>query len=310
MVDHQRCGRLEASSQHLSEWLLSDSWLTYSAAFSPPIQEDGQALLSASEYLAVEAAHAAKSGKLYQVVCRYEETHCSSLQTMAAEGLSKSAQRKPLATAIINGAVALSLTDQVVHSAVALMDNTVAATGKSFDGHSVDFSAACLRIAAAASAVDSDRLAVADANSFAAIYGLTGHMVEAMESRIRSVLRSVHPKCEDDIVTITALDVLILFVQRLGCPLSSPSLVKQIAGSSFILVTTALVEPLVLQWSPSIIAASILICCRRHQGCVPAWPSVLSVLTGYSEAGTSSLSAATAFCEGLMPPSRLPTVPC
>jgi hypothetical protein len=54
------------------------------------------------------------------------------------------------------------------------MDNTVAATGKSFDGHSVDFSAACLRIAAAASAVDSDRLAVADANSFAAIYGLTG----------------------------------------------------------------------------------------------------------------------------------------
>lgn len=56
-----------------------------------------------------------------------------------------------------------------------------------------------------------------------------GAEVEAMEGDVRAVVRG-------DTACISALHVLKLYAQRLGCPLSSPRLVKRVTGSSFLLV--------------------------------------------------------------------------
>ncbi len=50
-----------------------------------------------------------------------------------------------------------------------------------------------------------------------------------MEGDVRAVVRG-------DTACISALHVLKLYAHRLGCPLSSPRLVKRVTGSSFLLV--------------------------------------------------------------------------
>jgi len=287
VADHLRCGRLEAATQPLTEWLLSDSWAAYSALFSADPSVDGQPALSTEEYLAVETAECKKLGDMFEVIRKYEATHCAALQALGASGAPHLGRHRQLVAAILAAASSLGISDQVAHVAAALMDATVAAGGQPADALEGVFIAACLRIAAA-----NDGVFVPSADQVATLFGSTGAAVELMESDVRAVVRN-------DTACISALHVLKLYAQRLGCALSSPRLVKRVTGSSFLLITAVLADPTALQWPPSLVAAAVLISCRRRQGCIPAWPTSLAAMTGYSEGSGPPLSAAIAFCDRL-----------
>ena len=79
-----------------------------------------------------------------------------------------------------------------------------------------------------------------------------------MEANISNVL-------QHDTACISALHVLKVYAQRLGCDLNSPRAVTRTLGDAFLLVSEALADTALLQFPPSITAAAVLIAARKAQ---------------------------------------------
>lgn len=82
--------------------------------------------------------------------------------------------------------------------------------------------------------------------------------LERMEANIKAVLRH-------DMECIAAVHCLKVYCQRLGCDLADGTAVRRAAGCAFALATEALSDMAVLQFPPSLTAASILVAARRAQ---------------------------------------------
>lgn len=289
MSDHVRCGRLEAATSSVREWLLSDAFHDYAAHYSTDASPEPAPLMPTEEYAALETAEAVKCEEMFEVVRKYEAFHANVWQVLTAEAPSYLSRHKQLVQAVLHAAGRIGLSDQVAHAAVALMDATVAAGGRPSDALEGLFIAACLRIAAA-----SEGGRVPSPEEAAGLLGsnVAGGALTRMEADVTTVVRG-------DTACISALHVLKVYAQRLGCDLRSGRLVSRVMASSFLLVTAALCEGASLQWSPSLMAAAVLIAARRHQGCIPTWPTTLAALTGFNEATTPGFAAAVAHADRL-----------
>ena len=87
---------------------------------------------------------------------------------------------------------------------------------------------------------------------------VAGGAMEQMETNVSSVL-------QHDTACISALHVLKLYAQRLGCDLNSPPAVARSLGEAFLLVSEALADTALLQFPPSITAAAMLMTARKAQ---------------------------------------------
>ena len=56
-----------------------------------------------------------------------------------------------------------------------------------------------------------------------------------------------------------------VYAQRLGCDLNRPAAVSRTLGDAFLLVSEALADPGMLQFSPSVTAAAVLVAARKAQ---------------------------------------------
>ena len=63
----------------------------------------------------------------------------------------------------------------------------------------------------------------------------------------------------------TPCAVAQVYAQRLGCDLNRPAAVSRTLGDAFLLVSEALADPGMLQFSPSVTAAAVLVAARKAQ---------------------------------------------
>ncbi|CAK0784210.1 hypothetical protein CVIRNUC_007414 [Coccomyxa viridis] len=281
--DHSRSGRLEASTLALRKWLFSEHFDRYlSLLHAEPAESSPELSMSTSAYLAHETAEKERAMELWQRVIKHESTHLISLKILHSNPGGYLQQRKQLVTMILHYASALRVAQEVAHSAVSLMDRVMMSGVHMTDQFQTLFICACLRLAALQ---ESAQLPTGLAIS--ALTEFPDMALERMESNIMAVLRH-------DMECIAAIHCLKVYCQRLGCDLSDGAAVRRAAGCAFALATEALSDMAILQFPPSLTAAAILVAARRAQGSVPFWPSVLSQLTGYTEASSPPFASAIA----------------
>ena len=216
-------------------------------------------------------------------------------------GASYLSHRPTLVAVTLSAAAALGLVDEVAHDAVLLADRAASAgvrLGEDGEEEVVDadettqtippvsgapaLAAACLAIAAAAADRHGNGPAMADAEDAA------GAPRGAGDRAAWAVTASL----AGDSSAISALRVLKLCLERLGASFLDGRAVTGLAGGSFALATRALRDPRSLNCRPSAVAAAALVADRRARGVLPAWPSMLSKMTGATDLNSPELAAA------------------
>ena len=284
--DHARTGRLEAPAPALRKWLLSPAFDAYHDAVcgGGGGAADARADATTAECAAADAAADAEAADAHAGLAAIEARHAPSLSSLAAAAPLYLQQRDGLVAAAAHAAAALGASPAALHAAVGLMDRVMATGVRGVTGqlHSL-FVAACLRVAARTPGRGPEPpLALAAA---AALYPPAA--LERMEANVAACVHG-------DVDAAPALDWLALYATRLGADVADPASRRAAAGAAFAAAGDALRDVVLAQQRPSLVAAALMAAGRRAVGALPAWPSVLSTLTGYTEAGTPALAAAEA----------------
>ena len=284
--DHARTGRLEAPAPVLRKWLLSPAFDAYHDAVCGGGGGAGAARADTptAECADAAAAAAAEAAAAHAALAAVEARHASSLTSLAAAAPLYLQQRDGLVAAAAHAAAALGASPAALHAAVGLMDRVMATGVRGVTGqlHSL-FVAACLRVAARAPGRGPEPpLALAAA---AALYPPAA--LERMEANVAACVHG-------DVDAAPALDWLALYATRLGADVADPASRRAAAGAAFAAASDALRDVVLAQQRPSLVAAALMAAGRRAVGALPAWPSALASLTGYTEAGTPALAAAEA----------------
>ena len=249
--------------------------------------------------LEAEAATEARCEDAFAGVAHFEATHRLSLETMGAAYLT---HRPTLVAVTLAAAATLGLVDEVAHDAVLLADRAASAGVRLGEGGEEEevadettppstttpvpgapaLAAACLAIAAAAADRQGNGPPMADAEDAAgAPRGAGDRAAWAVTAALSG-----------DTSAISALRVLKLCLERLGASFLDGRAVTGLAGGSLALATRALHDPHSLNCRPSAIAAAALVADRRARGVLPAWPSMLSKMTGATDLNSPELAAA------------------
>ncbi len=117
------------------------------------------------------------------------------------------------------------------------------------------------------------------------VLGMPAAAISSMESNVRHIL-------SNDTSAISTLRCLKLFLERLGSSCYDNMPITLVAGNSLAVLGEALQSSAFLELRPSLAAAALLCSCREMIGSIPAWPSALQQLTGYSQADDPSFAAA------------------
>ena len=278
--DHARSGRLDAPAPALRRWLFSPAFDAYSAAAGGGGSGGASALGATADLVAADARAAAAASHAHADLAAIEARHAPALASLAAAAPVYAQQRGALVAAAAHQAAALRLPPPALHAAVALMDRVMAAGVRTTGQFHALFVAACLRVAARGRARGPEP-ALADA---AAGAGYPEAALARMEANVEACLGG-------DVDAAPAADWLALFARRLGADPASPASRRAAAGAAFGAAGDALADVVLAQHPPSLVAAGLLAAGRRGVGAVPAWPTTLAALTGYTEAGTPSFAA-------------------
>jgi hypothetical protein len=95
-----------------------------------------------------------------------------------------------------------------------------------------------------------------------------------MESRMLSGLQG-------DTGAISSLRILHLYLERLGSDFQEPNQMSHVTSTALNMMGAAIYLPPLKSQPPSLVAAALLHAARQAAGCLPAWPTALSTLTGY-----------------------------
>ncbi|WIA09188.1 hypothetical protein OEZ85_008599 [Tetradesmus obliquus] len=177
-------------------------------------------------------------------------------------------QRAELVQALLRSAPCIGLAAEVAHDAVQLLDRALASPlAGNVSGRLL--AAACLHITAHHDASSAPMLAAL----FQA--GSPQQLLIAV-AQVRQVLGG-------GCVTISAMRVLRLLLERLGVESDELSATRYVCGQALLLAGAAAQSAAFVGCPPSVVAVAVLCACRVAAGLLPAWPSALAALTGYDE---------------------------
>lgn len=306
----------EADMVATLDWLRSPELPEFLALLVPPSAANsrqpsplgqGPKRISFAAELADDAKLEDSCQRAYHTVLEFELAQALQPSSMSPEYL---AEREALISAAFKLAQQLELAEEVVFDAVLLMDR-VMSTGTAHDSNiGVLFVAAALRLAVLQTVAGNDALAMSTIPSDALLAAATGFpegSVTKMEDNIKTALNG-------DIKSISMLRTLKLYLERMGADSQQEvPAATHFSKAMLRLLRAVLLDPLVLRWRPSVMAAATLAAARTAVGCHPFFPSCLEQLTDMTvetEEQTSELAAAIAAVEplaaaaGLEPPAR------
>lgn len=191
------------------------------------------------------------------------------LLLLASQGISQALllHRGELAQLLLRSAPCLGLTAEVSHDAVQLLDR-VLATGLVSSMSGALLAASCLHLA---SRQDINGLPL-----LAQLFQVPAQQIILMVQQVQQLMGG---KC----VSISPLRVLRLYLERLGLhPDDAPS-TPLVCGQALVVMNRAVLSPAFVGCPPSVVAMSVLYACRVAAGLLPAWPSALVALTGYTD---------------------------
>jgi hypothetical protein len=184
-------------------------------------------------------------------------------------------QRCELAAMLLQHTALLGLPSEIGHDAVQLLDRLLASPSLAALAASVSpplLAAACLMIAArhdpAAAAADT-----------ASLCGAQPQQVALVAAQVQQLLGS------RGCIAISVMRVLQLMLERLGVTDSRAdgAAAMAVCGQAAALLTRAAVSLAFVGCVPSVMASAVLYASCLAAGLLPAWPSALAGLTGFSE---------------------------
>eukprot|EP00891_Asterochloris_glomerata_P004498 jgi/Astpho2/4498/Aster-00098 len=116
------------------------------------------------------------------------------------------------------------------------------------------------------------------------ITGQDAAKVRELEVQVCSILQG-------NTGAISALRILHLYLERMGCDFQDLSQLSSMTGAALHMMGRAIFVPALRAYPPSLVAATLLYCARQNAGTPPLWPTSLIELTGYSGTNDNTFSA-------------------
>lgn len=176
----------------------------------------------------------------------------------------------------------LALPQDVIHDAMLMMDRVLSlglTVGEDMAPYIVS---GCICLAAQ----QVDRAGVGpNVQTLAGLLRVHPAVLEGVKQNVLQMLQNHQSSC------ISAMRVLKLYLERLGCNFEDLSVISRVAGHAMDMMFHALADPAFMSFAPSVTAMAILSACRQMEGIYPYWPQALIDLTGYSSTSTTVQAA-------------------
>ncbi|CAL5229689.1 g13058 [Coccomyxa viridis] len=224
-----------------------------------------------------ETACAQRCAKAFLAVKEFEDSHPLSGKSTADE--DGGVRRRDAVGRLVSLGRSLGLHEECIHDSVQLLDR-LSRMGLSSD----TLAASVLGAIALISAKQGERAEPAD-DAVERATGCAKGSLNDTTVQLCSILGG-------DTGAISALRILHLYMERLGCDFQDSVALERTAGNALQLMAEVVYSPSFLDFRPSLVAAGVLTSSRKAAGVWPFWPSSLAQLTGYADPGTGQFRAA------------------
>eukprot|EP00884_Botryococcus_braunii_P006594 jgi/Botrbrau1/15936/Bobra.0088s0002.1 len=224
-----------------------------------------------------------RCSKAFTAVKEFESTHGLGGKLAKLVGGGPPSRGEALATLVSLGR-GLGLHEESIHDSIQLMDRLTLLGVPTVHLRSPEILTAIALISAGqgelAERVPSDDL-VEEVSGFAA---------DSVKECKAEMMAALH----NDSGAISALRIINLYLERLGCDFQDARVVSHLAGEALLMMSEVIFQDEFLDFSPSLVAAAVLVVARRASGAWPFWPSALAILTGKTSSTMIYRSAAPA----------------
>ncbi|PSC77032.1 Pentatricopeptide repeat-containing [Micractinium conductrix] len=273
---------LQADALALTAWLSSPS---ATALLSPlDAAAPGATPVPSAALLADDVAADMQCSKAFAAVLEFEAAHPVSGAALA--GTTRAAAlRARLAADVLSLSHTLGVQEETALDAVQLCDWVLSSGVTLEEGLAPLYAASMLLLCCRQSGEASQVLA-----NEAVLVQLTSLPLSTVleaEAHLSAVLGG-------DTGAVSALRVLQLYLERLGCSLMALQkcqLLEVMALSAVALVRKAALSPVLAGFRPSLVAAACLYKARGGLGLAPAWPRTLQSMTAYQPGEGGQLAA-------------------
>ncbi|GFH07484.1 uncharacterized protein HaLaN_02291 [Haematococcus lacustris] len=265
---------LEVGSAQLSLWLNSASFndLTFLVQGGPLCR------LPLDVLLQEDCVVAARCQEAFQAVLRLEETNIVNVAVYPSAVLQQRAQVVNLCTKY---GAAFAFREDTVHDSLALFDKLMC-SGAPFSTASLWPLGLCCCLLLAAKQTEAVAATPLETGSswpsYESVALLTGFSTESLLSMEQNILSWL----QGDTCAISVLRVLQLYQERLGHYLPEFKPVDRVSQEVPGVLLKLAASPVCLGLRPTLLAAASLTILRRAKGNVPAWPTALQLMSGYS----------------------------
>eukprot|EP00887_Chlorella_sp_A99_P006645 scaffold3.g6645.t1 len=257
----------------LAPWLASPS---AQALLSPLASAGAGAPVLTSALFQEDVGAEGRCGPAFAAVAQFEAAHAVASDAFTSPAAA--ALRQELVSALLALGHSLQLPDEVTLEAVQLCDRLInrGAAPAGLGTATAPLFAAGALLAAARGAGDAGRV-LRGQRTLMRLCGLSAPAVLDAEQQLAAALGG-------DTAAISALRVLHLYLERLGCnlvALAQCELMQLMALAAADVAGKAALSPAFARYPPSLVAAAALAKARQGLGLVPFWPTSLERMTGY-----------------------------
>ncbi|CAL8469671.1 g9212 [Coccomyxa elongata] len=246
-------------------------------ALVAPLATAAQRKLPTDLLCSDEAACAQRCAKAFLAVKEFEESHPLGGKPVVEE--DGGAKRREAVGRLVALGRALGLHEECIHDSVQLLDRL-----SRMGLHRDTLAPSVLGAIALISAKQGERAEPAEEDVERAAGCAPGTLADTV-ARLASILGG-------DTGAISALRILHLYMERLGCDFQDSAALERTAGEALQMMAEAVYAGGFLEFRPSLVAAGVLTSARRAAGAWPFWPSSLAQLTGYDNPSAGQFRAA------------------